>query len=30
MEHGKLLTEMTTDEIGHADLERICLEHMTD
>jgi len=30
MKHGKLLTEMTTDEIGHADLERIYLEHMTD
>lgn len=30
MKHGRLLTEMTTDEIGHADLERIYLEHMRD
>lgn len=30
MKHGRLLTEMTTDEIGHADLERIYLEHMHD
>ncbi len=30
MKHGKLLTEMTTDEIGHADLERIYLENMRD
>ncbi len=30
MKHGRLLTEMTTQEIGHADLERIYLEHMID
>lgn len=30
MKHGRLLTEMTTEQIGHADLERIYLEHMTD
>lgn len=30
MKHGKLLTEMTTLEIGHADLERIYLENMRD
>lgn len=30
MKRGRLLTEMTTDEIGHADLERIYLEHMHD
>lgn len=30
MKRGKLLTEMTTEEIGHADLERIYLEHMHD
>jgi ABC-2 type transport system ATP-binding protein len=30
MKHGKLLTEMSTEEIGHADLERIYLENMTD
>jgi ABC-2 type transport system ATP-binding protein len=30
MKHGRLLTEMTTDEIGHADLERIYLENMRD
>jgi ABC-2 type transport system ATP-binding protein len=30
MKHGKLLTELTTDEIGHADLERIYLENMRD
>lgn len=28
MKHGRLLTEMTTDEIGHADLEKIYLDHM--
>ena len=28
MRHGRLVTEMGTDEIGHADLERIYLEHM--
>jgi len=30
MKHGRLLTEMTTDEIGHADLERIYLENIRD
>ncbi|MDE2824927.1 MAG: ABC transporter ATP-binding protein, partial [Gemmatimonadota bacterium] len=30
MRHGRLVAEMTTDEIGHADLERIYLEHMHD
>lgn len=30
MKHGKLLTELTTEEIGHADLERIYLENMRD
>ena len=28
MRHGRLVNEMSTDEIGHADLERIYLEHM--
>ena len=28
MRHGRLVREMSTDEIGHADLERIYLEHM--
>lgn len=30
MKHGRLVAEMTTDEIGHADLERIYLEHMSE
>lgn len=30
MKHGQLLTEMTTDEIGHSDLEKIYLENMRD
>lgn len=30
MKHGRLITEMTTNEIGHADLERIYLENMRD
>ena len=30
MRYGRLATEMTTDEIGHADLERIYLDHMHD
>lgn len=30
MKHGRLITEMTTGEIGHADLERIYLENMRD
>ncbi len=28
MRHGRLVREMSTDEIGHADLERVYLEHM--
>lgn len=28
MKHGKLVAEMTTDEIGHTDLEKIYLEHI--
>ena len=28
MKHGKLVAEMSTDEIGHADLEKIYLEHI--
>jgi len=30
MRHGKLLTTLRTEEIGHAELERIYLEHMHD
>ncbi len=30
MKRGKLMTTMRTEEIGHADLERIYLEHMHD
>lgn len=30
MRHGKLVRTLRTDEIGHADLERIYLEHMRD
>ena len=30
MKHGRLVTEMTTDDLGHADLERIYLENMRD
>ena len=30
MRYGSLVTEMGTDEIGHADLERVYLEHMHD
>lgn len=30
MKHGRLINEMTTDEIGHTDLERIYLENMND
>jgi ABC-2 type transport system ATP-binding protein len=30
MRHGKLVSTLRTDEIGHADLERIYLEHMHD
>lgn len=28
MKHGRLVAQMTTDEIGHADLEKIYLEHI--
>jgi len=28
MKHGKMVAEMTTDEIGHADLEQIYLKHI--
>ena len=30
MKHGRLVAELPTHEIGHADLERIYLEHMHD
>jgi len=30
MKHGRLVAELRTEEIGHADLERIYLEHMHD
>ena len=30
LRHGKLMTTLKTEEIGHADLERIYLEHMND
>ena len=30
MRYGRLVKELSTDEIGHADLERIYLEHMHD
>lgn len=30
MRHGRLVAQMRTEEIGHADLERIYLEHMHD
>jgi ABC-2 type transport system ATP-binding protein len=30
MNHGRLVNTLRTDEIGHADLERIYLEHMHD
>lgn len=30
MNHGRLVSEMTTDEVSHADLERIYLENMRD
>ncbi len=30
MKHGRLMTELSTVEIGHADLERIYLENMRD
>ncbi|MBM4184590.1 MAG: ABC transporter ATP-binding protein [Gemmatimonadetes bacterium] len=30
MRHGRLVVEMTTAELGHADLERVYLDHMRD
>lgn len=30
MKHGRLVATLDTDEVGHADLERIYLEHMHD
>ena len=30
MKHGRMMAELRTDEFGHADLERIYLEHMHD
>jgi ABC-2 type transport system ATP-binding protein len=30
MKHGKLVRTLSTDEVGHVDLERIYLEHMHD
>jgi ABC-2 type transport system ATP-binding protein len=30
MKHGKLVATLNTTDIGHADLERIYLEHMHD
>jgi ABC-2 type transport system ATP-binding protein len=30
MKHGQLVRTLSTDEVGHADLERIYLEHMHD
>jgi len=30
MKHGRLVAEMHTDELGHADLEQIYLENMRD
>ena len=30
MRHGKLVTELSTEELGHADLERVYLENMRD
>jgi ABC-2 type transport system ATP-binding protein len=30
MRHGRLVAEMSTAELGHADLERVYLEHMRD
>jgi ABC-2 type transport system ATP-binding protein len=30
MKHGRLVRTLATDEVGHADLERIYLEHMHD
>jgi hypothetical protein len=30
MKHGHMVAQMNTAEIGHADLERIYLDHMKD
>ena len=30
MGHGRLVTTLTTSEVGHVDLERIYLQHMHD
>lgn len=30
MRRGRLVAELRTEEIGHADLERLYLEHMHD
>jgi len=30
MKHGTMVAQLPTEEIGHADLERIYLEHMHD
>jgi ABC-2 type transport system ATP-binding protein len=30
MKHGRLVATLDTGEVGHADLERIYLEHMHD
>ncbi len=30
MRQGRLVTELSTDEVGHADIERIYLDHMRD
>lgn len=30
MRHGRLVTELSTEELGHADLERVYLENMRD
>lgn len=30
MKHGRMVATLRTEEIGHADLERIYLEHMHD
>lgn len=30
MKHGRLIKELSTDELGHADLERVYLENMRD
>jgi hypothetical protein len=30
MKHGRLVTALATNEIGHTDLEHLYLEHMND